>query len=63
MPKGEPNAQTRATDKYQKKAGFVAKSFKLKKDLADEFARACERSGISQASAISEFMQEFIKTH
>ena len=60
MPKGEPNAQTRATDRYQKKAGYITKGFKIKKDLADEFAFACEKAGVSQASQISKMMQEFI---
>ena len=63
MPKGSPNTQTRATDKYQKKAGLVAKSFKIRKELADDFAQVCERAGRSQASVITEFMQEFIKNN
>lgn len=63
MPKGSPNTQTRATDKYQKKAGLVAKSFKIRRELADDFAKACERADRSQASVISEFMQEFINSH
>lgn len=60
MPKGKPSAQTVASEKYQKKVGYIAKSFKLKKDLTDEFAQACERAGKSQASVISDFMREFI---
>lgn len=63
MPKGSPNTQTRATDRYQKRAGLVAKSYKIRKELADDFARACERAGRSQASVISELMQEFIKNN
>lgn len=60
MPKGNPTSQTIASEKYQKKAGIIAKSYKLKKDLTDEFAQACERAGKSQASVISDFMREFI---
>lgn len=63
MPKGEPNAQTKATERYQKKAGYITKGFKLKKDLCDEFAAACERTGESQASAVSAFMREYIKNN
>lgn len=55
------NTQTKATQKYQEKAGYISKSYKLKKDLVVSFADACEKKGISQAKAISEFMQEFIK--
>ena len=60
MPKGSPNTQTRATERYQKKAGYFTKGFKLKRDLADEFAAACEKAGVSQASQISKMMREFI---
>lgn len=61
MPKGSPNTQTKATDRYQKKAGYMVKGFKLKKDLVDEFMAACERAGETQASVISDFMIQYIK--
>lgn len=54
------NVQTRATMKYQKKVGIIAKSFKIKKELADNFKLACEKAGVSQASQISKMMQQFI---
>ncbi|MDD5987312.1 MAG: chemotaxis protein [Eubacteriales bacterium] len=60
MPKGNANPQTLATEKYHKKVGLISKSFKIKKELADEFRKACEESGVSQASKISEFMREYI---
>lgn len=61
MPKGEANVQTRATEKYQKKAGYMTKGFKLKRDVAEAFAEACEKAGVSQAAAITKFMNEFIE--
>ncbi len=61
MPKGEPNKQTIATAKYQQKAGYRAKSFKLKGDVAERFATACEASGRSQAEVITELMEAYIK--
>lgn len=63
MPRGNPNSQTRASEKYQKKAGYKVKGFKLKGDVADRFASACERAGISQAAAITELMEQFISEH
>lgn len=60
MPKGKPNSQTLATDKYQKKAGYVSKSFKLKEDIAKRFKATCESRGVSQASVITEFMKKYI---
>ena len=55
-----PTAQTKATDKWRKKVGIISKSFKLKKELTDEFKEACEKAGVSQAAQISKMMREFI---
>lgn len=55
-----PKAQTKATDKWQKKVGIISKSFKLKKELTEEFKEACEKAGVSQAAQISKMMREFI---
>lgn len=61
MPKGNPNAQTIASEKYQKKAGYMTKGFKLKRDIAEQFAAACEKAGVSQAAQITAMMKEFIE--
>lgn len=61
MPKGKPTAQTIATEKYTKKVGIVSKSYKLKKELVDEFAEACELAGTSQAAQLSLMMKKFIE--
>lgn len=63
MPKGNPTAQTKASEKYQKKIGLKAKAFKLNESLVNEFKLTCERMGVSQASMISEFMEDFIEKH
>lgn len=60
MPKGKPKAQTIASDKYQKKAGYMTKGFKIKRNLADQFADACKKAGVSQATQITKMMKEFI---
>lgn len=61
MPKGRPKPQTIATGKYQKKAGIIAKSYKLKSELTEEFAKACEKVGVSQAAQLTKMMEKFIK--
>lgn len=61
MPKGKPKAQTIAREKYQKKAGYISKSYKLKKAIVDEFALACERAGTSQAKQLTKMMEDFIR--
>ncbi len=60
MPVGSPTKQTIATRKYEEKAGWISKSYKLKKKIVKEFAEACKSAGVSQAAKLSEFMQEFI---
>ena len=55
-----PKAQTKATDKWQKKVGIISQACKLKKELTDEFKEACEKAGVSQAAQISKMMREFI---
>ncbi len=61
MPKGNPSKQTIASEKYQKKAGYMTKGFKLKRDIVEQFEEACERAGKSQAEVIREFMEKFIQ--
>lgn len=60
MPKGNPSKQTIASEKYQKKAGYKTKTFKLKGDIAERFAKACEEAGVSQAAKITELMECFV---
>lgn len=61
MPEGSPKAQTVASEKYQKKAGYMTKGFKLKREVAEQFAEACEKAGVSQAAQITKMMKEFIE--
>lgn len=61
MPIGKPNPQTIASEKYQKKAGYITKGFKIKKDVADRFKKACDNAGVSQAGQITKMMEQFIK--
>lgn len=60
MPAGNPKPQTIASEKWARKVGYKAASFKLKADLVQEFKQACSRNGVSQASVLSAFMKEYI---
>ena len=51
----------RRQDKWNAKAGWISKSYKLKRELVDEFADACEKAGVSQAGQLSMMMREFIE--
>ena len=61
MPIGSPKPQTVATRKYEKKTGWMSKSYKMKKEVVDDFATACELAGVSQAGQLMKMMQEFIE--
>lgn len=61
MPIGTPRPQTIATKKYEQKAGWLSKSYKLRRELVEEFAEACKKAGVSQAGQLSVMMEEFIK--
>ncbi len=60
MPVGKPTKQTIATEKYMKKAGWISKSYKLKREVVENFAEACEAAGVSQAGQLMKMMQQFI---
>lgn len=62
MPVGNPTAQTIATKKYEQKAGWVSKSYKLKKEVVEAFAKACESKGESQAAVLTRMMNEYVAT-
>lgn len=61
MPVGSPKPQTVATRKYEAKTGWISKSYKLKRETVEEFAKACEKAGVSQAGQLTELMKEFIE--
>ena len=42
----------RPQDKWNAKAGYISKSYKLKKDVVESFAKACEQAQTSQAGQI-----------
>ena len=59
MPVGKPSRQTIATEKYMKKAGWISKSYKIKREIAEDYAEACEAAGVSQAGQLMNMMKAF----
>lgn len=53
----------RPQDKWNAKAGLISKSYKLKRELVEAFADACEKAGVSQAGQLSMMMREFIEKY
>jgi len=54
---------TRATARYQKKKGLISKSYKLPREVVDEFTEACEEMELSQAQVLTRYMKYYIKRH
>lgn len=61
MPKGNPSSQTKASAKYQEKVGLISKTYKLKRETVERFAKSCEAAGVSQSAQLSKMMEDFIK--
>ena len=56
-----PSRQSIATRKYEEKAGWMSKTYKLKREVVETFAEACEKTGVSQAGQLMELMKGFIE--
>jgi hypothetical protein len=61
--KAMQTAATRATARYQKGKGFVSKSYKLPRDVAEEFAEACEENEASQSGVLTRYMKYYVRRH
>ncbi len=57
------SAQSRANRRYEAKIGIISKSYKLNKELVEEFKAACDRAGVAQSKILSEAMKKFIEDH
>lgn len=53
--------KVRPQDRWNEKAGYVSKSYKLKRDVVEEFKEACDRAGVSQAAQLTAMMKAFAK--
>lgn len=61
MPIGNLSKQSIATRKYEAKAGWMSKSYKMKRETVEAFAEACNKAGVSQAGQLMKMMNEFIE--
>lgn len=61
MPVEKKSAQAAATRKYEQKVGLVSKSYKLRKELVEEYAAACAKEGVSASGQLSKMMKAFIE--
>jgi hypothetical protein len=61
MDNNEAPKKKRPQDVWNEKAGYVSKSYKLKRDTVEAFAEACEKAGVSQAGKLTEMMKAFVE--
>lgn len=52
--------KVRPQDRWDAKAGMVAKTYKVKKEDAEAFAAACKERGVSMGIKLSELMREYV---
>ena len=45
---------------YAERNNLIAKTYKINKDLAEQFKQACDNEGISQASKLQELMRSWL---
>lgn len=50
----------RPQDRWNEKNNYIAKSFKMRRELAEDFKNACEKKGVSQSGQIVKMMKDFI---
>lgn len=53
--------RVRPQDRWNAKAGLISKSYKLQKEIVEQFAEACEAAGVSQAAQLTRMMKAFIE--
>lgn len=53
--------KSRPQDNWDKKNGYVLKSFKMYQTLFDEFKATCQRLGVTQSGQISKLMKQFVE--
>lgn len=53
--------KVRPQDKWDAKAGMIAKTYKVRKEAAEAFADACKAQGVGIGVKLSELMSEFVK--
>ena len=51
----------RPQDKWDEKNGLVSKSYKINKQVAEEYKAACEKAGVSMGVQLTELMKKFIE--
>nr|DAZ77730.1 MAG TPA: antitoxin [Caudoviricetes sp.] len=60
MPNNEEKKK-RPQDKWDEKAGLVPKTYKVNKEVAEEFRQACKEAGVAMGTQLTKLMKQFIE--
>lgn len=55
------SSQSKATRKYEASHGWMSKTYKLKREVAEEFKAVCDKNGASQAGTLMTLMKKYIE--
>jgi len=52
--------KSRPQDKWDKKAGLAPKTYKVNREVAEEFQIACKKSGVAMGTQLTKMMKKFV---
>lgn len=53
--------KNRPQDKWDEKAGLIPKTYKVNKQVAEEFKEACKEAGVAMGTQLTRMMEEFVE--
>lgn len=51
----------RPQDKWDEKAGLVPKTYKVNKEVAEQFKVACKEAGVAMGTQLTKLMEQFVE--
>lgn len=57
----ETNKKVRPQDKWDAKAGVISKTYKVNKEVAQQFQIACKKADVAMGTQLTKMMKEFIE--
>jgi hypothetical protein len=58
---GNEEKKQRPQDKWDEKAGLVPKTYKVNKEVAEEFRQACKEADVAMGTQLTKLMKQFIE--
>ena len=58
---GNEEKKQRPQDKWDEKAGLAPKTYKVNKEVAEEFRQACKEAGVAMGTQLTKLMKQFVE--